>query len=421
MIHNNLINLINSSEVIDQLNQKHVFLTFEHHKGTIQSWKIIRLKTHEVWLRKLFGCYRNTHQSQVSQALKKELRSLLVFDENVKSVKSIARIAHRLQYLQDSGEEESHAIAEPEIDRVSQNQSKQTFKKTVAFIEKNQDCLKALKEEGISFKIKSAAKKHLAIRVTTDSIMILAKKYLGQGGFKKIKTAYDVDKQAALARGIMLVAHPRMNWISRLIKRHLARSEIKALEQVKDNETCVQLKSSYHYVENEKEKFVMLMELADGDLSELNHANLTEEEQLDIISQLIDILMFLSQRDIWHRDIKPNNFLFFKKEGKYKVVMADFGLTVPDKDLLAQKFPVGTPGYIAPENQRFFRLFNSKKGDVYSMGKTLENLAFTNQFNFMHALIQGMVKRNPKERLNAEEVQQRFQEGLQKYQNNKVN
>lgn len=61
---------------------------------------------------------------------------------------------------------------------------------------------------------------------------------------------------------------------------------------------------------------------------------------------------------------------------------------------------------------------NGKKGDVYSMGKTLADFfPVKNRPEFMDKLIQEMLNKDPKKRPKAEEIQTKFRDGLAIYKN----
>lgn len=111
------------------------------------------------------------------------------------------------------------------------------------------------------------------------------------------------------------------------------------------------------------------------------HRHFQENEILNIFHQIISGLNYLHDLNIAHRDIKPDNILFDKKNN---VKLSDFGYSVllnnypineickknPDQDLISSgKTKIGHKDYSAPE------LINGKpvdsKCDIFSLGMTI--------------------------------------------------
>ncbi len=73
-------------------------------------------------------------------------------------------------------------------------------------------------------------------------------------------------------------------------------------------------------------------------------------EVTDIVGEVADALDYAHRKDLIHRDIKPENILF--SEGH--AVVTDFGIakalvTAGSENLTRSGFPLGTPGYMSPE------------------------------------------------------------------------
>src|SRR3974390_563798 len=123
--------------------------------------------------------------------------------------------------------------------------------------------------------------------------------------------------------------------------------------------------------------YFFLMEFVDG--TNLRHLlrnrKFTPEEALAIVPLLCDALQFAHEHGIVHRDIKPENILL-DKDGRLKV--ADFGIAKilgpgngenggsVSVGSVTQSV-VGTPGYIAPEQESDPKLVDSR-ADIYSLG-----------------------------------------------------
>ncbi len=91
---------------------------------------------------------------------------------------------------------------------------------------------------------------------------------------------------------------------------------------------------------------------------------LGNEETERIISQVASALAYLHQKDILHRDIKPQNFKI-DRDGNVK--MLDFGISKNKytPKLTQLGFVVGTTEYMAPEQ---FQQQVEKKSDIWSLG-----------------------------------------------------
>lgn len=62
--------------------------------------------------------------------------------------------------------------------------------------------------------------------------------------------------------------------------------------------------------------------------------------------QIFEALLFMHDKNIIHRDIKPQN-IFFSKENEVK--MGDFGVSRLQSENEKKMTRVGTPLYLAPE------------------------------------------------------------------------
>jgi serine/threonine protein kinase len=90
-------------------------------------------------------------------------------------------------------------------------------------------------------------------------------------------------------------------------------------------------------------------------------------EALAIIRPVADALTYAHQIGILHRDIKPENILFSQGHP----VVGDFGIaravsTAGGQSLTRTGFPVGTPGYMSPEQAAGLTDLDQKT-DVYSL------------------------------------------------------
>jgi serine/threonine protein kinase len=140
-----------------------------------------------------------------------------------------------------------------------------------------------------------------------------------------------------------------------------------------DNENCVKL---VDVIEDEyTNSYIMLMTLADGGplIKDPNTSTpLPEEEAKFFFRQICNGLRFLHQKNIVHRDIKPQNVLQCM-DGK--ILIGDFSsaIIVNNDDTLEDTD--GTPMFYSPE-ECSGEPYKGKPADIWALGVTLYQLVF---------------------------------------------
>ena len=92
-----------------------------------------------------------------------------------------------------------------------------------------------------------------------------------------------------------------------------------------------------------------------------------------VAKQLFEAVDFMHQHGVAHMDLKPQNILIPLDGGRLSII--DFGRSLRVKGV-GHKFHgiVGTTGYIAPEVASGDGLYSAIRADLWSCGKTLEEL-----------------------------------------------
>ena len=113
-----------------------------------------------------------------------------------------------------------------------------------------------------------------------------------------------------------------------------------------------------------------------------------------VLLQMVSAIAYLHNLGIWHRDIKPQNFLVFNNDkDKPYVVLADFGLAKQYQKCETDNSLAGTKKYMAPEiinNQRY-----TNAVDIWALGVTFFFM-MTNQEAFETPSSDSMTRENEK-------------------------
>ncbi|BAY07878.1 serine/threonine-protein kinase [Calothrix sp. NIES-2098] len=134
--------------------------------------------------------------------------------------------------------------------------------------------------------------------------------------------------------------------------------EAETLEKLGQEDDRIQKLVSYF---QENEEFYLVQEFIPGSslAEEILLGTPTEEEQvIDILSDLLEILVFVHSHEVIHQDIKPTNII--RRESDNKLVLVDFGSI---KEIVTTI--VGNLEYIPVEQLHGDTQYNS---DIYALG-----------------------------------------------------
>ncbi len=192
---------------------------------------------------------------------------------------------------------------------------------------------------------------------------------LGTGGFSETYVAQDTQRPSSPPCVVKQLRFLQGGKKMQLMRRLFA-SEAETLEKLGQHDQIPQLLA---YFEEDYE-FYLVQELIMG---QSLHTELLHRARLPILSvvqllhDLLNILDFVHEQNIIHRDIKPNNIIRRRTDEKY--VLIDFGIAKTiaaslDSDTSAQlTVAIGTQGYIPREQIAGRPSFNS---DLYALGTT---------------------------------------------------
>jgi eukaryotic-like serine/threonine-protein kinase len=193
-------------------------------------------------------------------------------------------------------------------------------------------------------------------------------KLLGKGGFGETYLAEDLD----------IPINPKPKCVVKRLQPQAISPEIVRLFQ-QEGEFLYKLgqkhdqipKLSAYFEENNE--FYLIQELIDGhDLSEeiIPGKQWHESDVVKLLQEILEILAFVHQQNVIHRDIKPQNLMRRRTDGK--TVLIDFGavkevsaMQVNAQGQSSLTVGIGTPGYMPDEQASGKPKLCS---DVYAVG-----------------------------------------------------
>jgi eukaryotic-like serine/threonine-protein kinase len=206
---------------------------------------------------------------------------------------------------------------------------------------------------------------------------ILAERYkiidrLGQGGFARTYTAQDLENLENPPCVIKEIAFPESNNSLVLEQgRRRFQREAKALRILGKDSRIPKLFDRFE----ENDHFYLVQEFIEGTplSQELSQGQQwTEASVIAFLQEILEILIFVHQADVIHRDITPSNLI--RRTNDRKIVLIDFGavkeirtLTSNSTGEILTSEPIGTTGYMPAEQYRA-RLTPQPYNDIYTVG-----------------------------------------------------
>ena len=181
----------------------------------------------------------------------------------------------------------------------------------------------------------------------------------GHGGMGTVYVARDRVLDRDVAVKVLDVADQKGSRAARLRREAhiLAKLDHPAIVPVHDAGTLADGRAFY------------VMKLVKGKrLDELMRAQLPMPERLTAFGRILDAVAFAHAHGVVHRDLKPENVMV---GGFGEVYVMDWGVAQHGADVEAAV--VGTPGFMAPEQQLAGEV--DPRADIYALGMLLSHLA----------------------------------------------
>jgi serine/threonine protein kinase len=175
---------------------------------------------------------------------------------------------------------------------------------------------------------------------------------LGSGGFGKTYVAEDIHLPGN-PKYVVKQLKPQLNDPAGLqIARRLFQNEAEVLHQLG---THAQIPRLFAYFE-ENQEFYLVQEFIEGHdlgLEVSPGKQLSESYVIKLLQDVLEILVFVHQQNVIHRDIKPPNI---RRRNDGKVVLIDFGAVKQVGTMLVNSqghtsftIGIGSPGYMPSE------------------------------------------------------------------------
>jgi serine/threonine protein kinase len=187
-------------------------------------------------------------------------------------------------------------------------------------------------------------------------------KFLSEGAFGKTFIAEDT-KRPQNPICVIKQFKPKQFEPELLIKaKELFEREAEALESLGKHS---QIPSLLAHLKIDQEFYLVEEYIAGKTLAEefIEKSNMTEQEVISIVSELLEIIIFIHSHNIIHRDIKPSNII--RNQENNKLVLIDFGAVMEYQGETFLGTIIGTLGYISVEQSLGMTGLYS---DIYAVG-----------------------------------------------------
>ncbi|MBW4646160.1 MAG: tetratricopeptide repeat protein [Goleter apudmare HA4340-LM2] len=193
--------------------------------------------------------------------------------------------------------------------------------------------------------------------------------YLGGGGFGETFVACDTQLPGSPQCVVKRLKPQASDPATLEIARRLFDTEAQVLYKLGTHDRIPQLLAYFE----ENAEFYLVQEFIPGhDLSKelIPGKTLAQDQVIALLQEILEILEFVHQQKVIHRDVNPHNLL--RRQQDDKLVLIDFGAVkqittqvITPQGQAKSTVAIGTPGYIPGEQAQGSPQFSS---DIYAVG-----------------------------------------------------
>lgn len=176
---------------------------------------------------------------------------------------------------------------------------------------------------------------------------------LGEGAYGVVRKATSHDSDFQGNANVEEENNEQKVAVKCITKKRLNQKAIESLHQEVEI-----LKSLDHpniikyvnYFENDDDIHIVMEVVDGGDLYDrVKQRSYSEDEARGLICNLLSAIKYFHDRDVIHRDLRPENILLKSMNDDIDIKVADFGFAVKIPNESRRKTVCGAPSYIAPE------------------------------------------------------------------------
>ena len=185
--------------------------------------------------------------------------------------------------------------------------------------------------------------------------------HIGEGGMAQVYKAFDPEINRSVALKILKEEHcQNEEYTSRFIREGRAAGAL----------THPNIVTIYDVGKIDDAPYIMMELLTGETIGDLlaSGERLAPEQMLECVVQLADALDYAHRKNVVHRDMKPDNIIYNRKDSMVKI--ADFGIArLSEKDISDSTqagMMLGTPRYMSPEQATGEKV--DGRSDLFALG-----------------------------------------------------